>query len=325
MSRLEQARIEDWALSVIRRVKDSHIVEDARIELKADWPEHYKAARRIAGHANSAHGNHILWLIGIDESTGAISKLSDDIATWWRSVRAYFDGVTPELSELAIHLEEGVVYALYFETSRAPYLVKNPAHGQQGGGPVALEVPWREGTSVRTATRNDLIQILVPQVLTPDISILSGYIHFSEREEGQTHSELFISCELYIIPKGDERLVFPRHLQSLETFINNELIAPTPEFYFPSPNSPLIPTLKSSFTIESTSSELIVSGPGKFSLTIRAGFGANPNLLQSDNIKIKAAFKAINSPLPALVEMKSSDYLSSTPQSAKFAWSIIPG
>lgn len=63
--------IENWALKIIDRVQSSQPVEDSRVELKAQWPvELNKAARQIAGHANAAHGESILWLIGIDEKEG---------------------------------------------------------------------------------------------------------------------------------------------------------------------------------------------------------------------------------------------------------------
>ena len=41
--------------------------EDARVELKADWIDESKMARRLAGHANAANGEHVLWLFGVDE------------------------------------------------------------------------------------------------------------------------------------------------------------------------------------------------------------------------------------------------------------------
>jgi hypothetical protein len=38
------------------------------------------------------------------------------------------------------------LHALLFDTSRRPFVVKNPVYGNVNGGPVAFEVPWREGT-----------------------------------------------------------------------------------------------------------------------------------------------------------------------------------
>ena len=47
--------------------------------------------------------------------------------------------------------------ALLFETDRAPFVVRYPSDGQG-----SHEVPWRDGTGVRTARRSDLLSILVP-------------------------------------------------------------------------------------------------------------------------------------------------------------------
>ncbi len=41
-------------------------------------------------------------------------------------------------------------------------MVKNPTFGKQNGGPVQREVPWREGTAVRSSTHTDLILLLSP-------------------------------------------------------------------------------------------------------------------------------------------------------------------
>ena len=65
--------IESWALRVLERVGNRQSVEDSKVELKAKWPDPVKAARRIAGHANAARGESILWLIGADEKQGVIT------------------------------------------------------------------------------------------------------------------------------------------------------------------------------------------------------------------------------------------------------------
>lgn len=52
------------------------------------------------------------------------------------------------------------VTALVFETNRAPFVVRNKHYGQTNAGPIEREVPWREGTSIRSATRADLLMVL---------------------------------------------------------------------------------------------------------------------------------------------------------------------
>jgi hypothetical protein len=56
-------------------------IEDDRVELKADWPDAEKAARRVAGHANASGGGSVLWIIGLDEQRGARNNLP----AWTRS------------------------------------------------------------------------------------------------------------------------------------------------------------------------------------------------------------------------------------------------
>ena len=63
---MRRHEIEDWALRIIEQVESGQPNEDYRVELKAQWPDTREAARRIAGHANAAHGEPILWLIGVD-------------------------------------------------------------------------------------------------------------------------------------------------------------------------------------------------------------------------------------------------------------------
>ena len=55
--------IEEWALRATRRVEERQPNEDSRVELKADWIDPQKTARRIAGHANALRGEPILWTL----------------------------------------------------------------------------------------------------------------------------------------------------------------------------------------------------------------------------------------------------------------------
>ena len=73
---------------------------------------------------------------------------------------------------LNIPVDNKTVVALLFETDRAPFVIKNQAYGSPGGGSVELEVPWRENTAIRSARRSDLIRLLAPLELLPEIEIL---------------------------------------------------------------------------------------------------------------------------------------------------------
>jgi hypothetical protein len=152
--------IELWARDIIDRVLGSKPVEDSRVELKATWIEGEKAASRLAGHANAARGLPILWLIGVDENNKTLTNINHlERESWYTSVQRHFDGFAPRLScDVNLGIAGSVVVALYFETDReAPYVIKS----SKGGFPDFI-VPWREGTRLRAARRDELLRILVP-------------------------------------------------------------------------------------------------------------------------------------------------------------------
>lgn len=67
---VRRIQIESWASTVIAAVEAGQNSEDSRVELKAELPKDpRKAARLIAGHANAALDESLLWLIGVDEKS----------------------------------------------------------------------------------------------------------------------------------------------------------------------------------------------------------------------------------------------------------------
>jgi hypothetical protein len=177
--------IESWALSVIDRVTKGQAVEDSRVELKLEWPEAKRAARRLAGHANAARGEAILWVIGIDEKTGKVSGVEfSELASWYNAVRAVFDELAPEPISLNIPAEGKTVAGLYFETDRAPYVVKV----QEGKG-VQREVPWRIATGVESVTRSQLLRLLAPLEKRLEVELLAGHIRIDRAVPVQHKTE----------------------------------------------------------------------------------------------------------------------------------------
>ncbi|WP_353929015.1 hypothetical protein WJM97_11820 [Okeanomitos corallinicola TIOX110] len=273
---MNSRQIESWALRVIDCVKSGQPNEDFLVELKAVWIPEAKAARRIAGHANAARGENILWLIGVDEKKGidcVIGANANDVASWYPQVESFFNELAPRMiSSLNIPVDDKIVVALLFETERAPFVVKNPVYGSPGGGSVELEVPWREKTAIRSAHRSDLIRLLAPLELLPEIEILEIELTATiagEDSVGNYHSdELRLNSELYIVPKSRERVIIPYHLCRVEFEISG---IPT----FESNPISLNPALDDhrlgagkpgSLTIESTRYEIIIDGPGRISL-----------------------------------------------------------
>lgn len=152
--------LELWARDIVEKVLSNQPVEDSRVELKSEWIEPEKAARRLGGHANAARGDSILWLIGIDEKNRMLATIDPvEFESWFKSVQSHFDGFAPRLLlDVNIRIEGSTVVSLYFDTvHEAPYVIKS----SKGGYPDFI-VPWREGTRLRAARRQDLLSILVP-------------------------------------------------------------------------------------------------------------------------------------------------------------------
>ena len=158
---MRRHEIETWAYSIIERVRKRQPIEDDRVELKSIWPvDPQKTARRIAGHANAMHGEPILWLIGVNEKEGTIPGIDfAEFSTWYGAIEAKFDEITPEIKSINIVTDKVTVAALYFETERAPFVVKSGINER--------EVPWRSGTRIRSAKRHELLKILSPPQTPP--------------------------------------------------------------------------------------------------------------------------------------------------------------
>ncbi|ATB33833.1 hypothetical protein MEBOL_007331 [Melittangium boletus DSM 14713] len=219
---MRPAEIELWARSIIERVQKKQPVEDARVELKSEWLDKFhQIARRVAGHANAARGEPILWLIGLKEGVGVVGVDLVEFASWWRQVSTHFDPPAPTPYELGIPVaDEGkTVVAILFETERAPFVVQNP-HFNQSRGEIRCEVPWREGTSVRTATRADLLKILVPQQKLPRLEVLWGELSACV-DTNWDADRVTWRLEAHVFIEGfEERVAIPRHRCAVSIELN---------------------------------------------------------------------------------------------------------
>jgi hypothetical protein len=204
---LTKREIESWVLRILDRIGHNEPIEDSAIELKSEWPDPKKAVRRIAGHANAARGEPILWLIGIDEKRGVLGASYSDLADWWSQVRAEFDSVEPTLTSMNIVWNGCCVTALQFDTNRSPYVVRNPEFGRSGAGPVEREVPWREGTSVRSATHNDLVLLMTPLRALPFCKLIGGMLILQLPKDADDYLWTFF-MKVFISPEMGQRTVF---------------------------------------------------------------------------------------------------------------------
>lgn len=308
-------KAEAWALNIISMVSAGAQVEDARVELKRQWPEHHKAARRIAGHANSCFGSDILWIIGLDEREGVVGVEAQEFSEWWPKVCSFFDGVTPSLTEFVLPFDGNILICLLLETNRPPYVVKNPKYGFQGGGHVEWEVPWREGTSVRTATRNDLVRMLVPTIAQPDVEVIQGYGFLTNiledfRFRNESGIGLRFNLTIYVNPRSEESFVVPFHRcrcvlrdrLSKNAFEEFEFTMHPPHVIYPSfMGGVQVDTV----TIERTSSEIIAHGPGKCIIVADAFLDTEPQWLQSSNLCLRFILNTIGCELPLEIDVQA--------------------
>ena len=306
ISHMKKNEIEYWVLSVIERVNKNQPVEDDRVELKGTWIDAVSAARRIAGHANAAKGEDILWLIGVDEKDGVKGVEHKDYAEWFDKVTSQFDErLVPQSVCINVPYESKTVLAILFETDRAPYVVKNPA-----GGSIQFEVPWRTNTSTKTANRRQLLQILLPQQRIPNIELLSGELQvYEDVHEKDWHWTL--NLQLYASSNIKTPLVIPFHqcevLVEFEKGImqfeldNVELMPPSLKkggwSYVKVGEPNIAPSQRpqhDSVTIDGTSSELIISGAGKFTLSGKGSTQKIESDILSRNVNLNIKLQPVD-------------------------------
>ena len=188
--------------------------EDDRVELKREWPG-AKSARQLAGAANSARGAELVYIIGVDESTGEICPPeTTDVAAWWAQIESKFDQVAPRLTRhmhIAIDSDAHVA-ALEFDTSRSPYVVK-----VENGGATEREVPLRTATRTRSANRDELLRLLSPELSVPQLTVIEAWADAQwNRQRGLSlnppeDTHVTGTLIFYVEPSSEARISLPAH------------------------------------------------------------------------------------------------------------------
>lgn len=210
-SSVNRIEVEATVHRVVDDLQAGRPVEDDRIELKRDWPEDFqRTARRVAGHANSAHQEPIIWIIGVDETARSVVGVSGSIdpASWSESLRAAFaEGWAPTVAWHNIPRDERTIVALVFNTEGAPYLVRLKDD--------VFEVPWRSATRIRSAKRQEIFSILSVPTLFPDFEILHAeLIAHANRRVPPDEIVAFtfrLTAMVYVTPRSDRHVFFPLH------------------------------------------------------------------------------------------------------------------
>jgi len=198
--------LHEWAQKVISCAKGGRPIEDSYVEVKSELPKDFEhAARQLAGHANAASGEDILWLIGIREDGTLVGAKKEELAKWYPRVHKRFDGPHPRLLKM-LNVSCGVktLVAMLFSTADSPYLV-NKADGGR-------EVPWREGNFSRHCTRAELVSLLSDAVILPQADFLSGRLFAQEYGLKRELSYKFhFTGEFYLKPRTSKALTIPIH------------------------------------------------------------------------------------------------------------------
>lgn len=253
-------QIEAWALQVAQRVVQGAPVEDFRVEVKAAWPEPQRAARQIAGHANAAAPDNILWVLGLDErNRSATGVPANEFSNWWAATIANFEGIAPECRELVVPFDAISLVALLLDSDRAPYLVRNPSFGSATGNAIAYEVPWRSGTSTRTAKRHELLSVLAPQVELPEVEVIEASFTAAVANQ-QATVELY--SQLYLIPALNQTSVFPLHRAFVRAEIEGVPVFDGLRVWYIEASDRNNLRGQTQTEITATDTELIVRGPG---------------------------------------------------------------
>jgi hypothetical protein len=276
-------QLEAWVLSLVDAVAAGHQVEDSRVELKATFPEAKVAARRLAGHANAVESDRVLWVVGLDQTRGVVPATTLELANWWPQVLTEFDGVAPSLQDLVVPTPAGPLVALLFTTSRRPFVVKNPVFGQPGGGSISLEVPWRRGTAVCSARRDEILRLLAPRQLLPFVELLEatadvavhnpidpGYGEQPTETQRSRHLAWTFNLTLYVTPQAPDLMVLPTHKASLIFALGSEEPTQAIDFRFFAPYRSVSSTqsVLDSSTVNASMGEAVFRGPGL--ITVRA-------------------------------------------------------
>lgn len=176
---MQSTELEMRVLASIKALAEHGLGEDDLVEFKRDWPDadKDKFVRQLAGSLNRAGGETVILVIGIDEKAGTHFPWTGvDLNNWWPSVKKQFDHAVPEMvRDLTIQIQGGkTVHALAISSDQAPYVLRT------SNGSSTREIPIREGTGTRSASRDELLRMLVPTLNVPKIDVLGAGVTFVE-------------------------------------------------------------------------------------------------------------------------------------------------
>jgi hypothetical protein len=267
----DRLQLEAWASEIVQSVGRKQIQEDDRIEFKSTWPsDHNRMARRIAGMANAAGGHEIILLIGVDPKgePPITDPGTEDLSEWLPAIRKQFaENNFPSEIVCQPTFEDYRCVAIIFDSSNAPFLVKNPNFGT-AGHTIEFEVPWRAGTSVRTARRSEILSLMRRHAHRPDFEVLHFQANAGHDFVGDAHLSFFVT--LYAIADETNSIVLPFHRISWKVDYGqgDEEIQSETVKYFSQDES-----------VSLTNSSILIASQGLFQVSVNLPIG--PDALES--------------------------------------------
>jgi hypothetical protein len=306
---MDSRQFEARVLECLERAVRHEQVEDAHVELKGTWTDAAKSARILAAHANAAGGSPVLWIVGVDGTTGTVvGAPKDEVSTWLRQIQAEFVDLSPDLVEhLVVPNPHGpAVVGMLFDTSRAPYGVRNPKYPAAGHSRAEVEFPWRDGAGTRSARRSELIRILSGNRLPPEVEEMDAWLGVElstlSMEEGPLEVVTWdVTASAYYTPRDDRPVTIPFHRCRVRAefeggFVlafNDVRLAPE---YWPS----VMPSVQFSGAVsiptppQRKESEALLTSPSKLVLIGRVTFEAHA--IPKGNVHVRAELGVSGTP-----------------------------
>jgi hypothetical protein len=223
------AQLESRVRDVVERAMNKQPVEGQFEELKSEWPltddksKARKVARQLAGGCNAAGGQPYLWVIGVREPKGdvagdLIGAHETDPGKWYGPVQTCFDDESPELlCSIPVKIKEKVVYGLLFDSERVPYVVHAEIENRK-------EVPFRVGTNTNSASRSQLLRLLLSAADRTETEVVDAHCEISGVRLGWTPTtlDLTVTASFFVRPPAGTTLTIPAHKCSIGLLGNGQ-------------------------------------------------------------------------------------------------------
>lgn len=209
MSSAKAIQLQSYVQKVTNRVLNGENIEDSLLEVKANFePEPDRFARQIAGMANAANGDACYLIVGLNENRGTVVDLekSFDTANWWAQVKSNFEHQhAPLMADYWVPVSDNgeakELFVLEFSPALPPYVITF------NQGKVRKEVPWREGTSVLSAGRFEIVKLVAPLAGRPVFEVVGSEIY---TDSGTVNLSLFISPVQRVVARSSEARIRAR-------------------------------------------------------------------------------------------------------------------